>query len=220
MPFSGYQLGPLEFDGNFSEIYFRKDSAPSCLAHEVQHVRERVRVGDGDHVEAAESPQERHDPSAFLTMWRGDDQGLSDRRTILSLSSCRNSAFADANFSASSRRKREAMGGPDVLLWCSTSVPTSGRTLEGHTTSSNSARNAFSHSGYDGGRAGGLAALSAGASTTQLPVDPGDGGDLTALAVQAAAAETVAKDCCNAVSTRRLAAGSTNSLWLRKKSTQ
>jgi hypothetical protein len=40
-----------------------------------------------------------------------------------------------------------------------------------------------------------------------------------ALAAQAAAAETVAKDCSKAVSTRRLAAGSTNSLWLRKKST-
>jgi hypothetical protein len=45
------------------------------------------------------------------------------------------------------------------------------------------------------------------------------GGDWTALAAQAAAAETVAKDCSDAVSTRRLAAGSTNSLWLRKKST-
>ncbi len=56
-------------------------------------------------------------------------------------------------------------------------------------------------------------------STPQRPVDSGDGSDLTALAAQAAAAETVAKDCSDSVSTRRLAAGSTNSLWLRKKST-
>jgi hypothetical protein len=70
------------------------------------------------------SPQGRHDPSAFLTMCRGDEQGLSDRLTILSLSSCRNSAFAAANFSASSRRKRGAMGGLEVLMSCSTSMQT------------------------------------------------------------------------------------------------
>ncbi len=28
-----------------------------------------------------------HDPSAFRTMWSGDDQGLWDLRTILSFSS-------------------------------------------------------------------------------------------------------------------------------------
>jgi hypothetical protein len=80
------------------------------------------------------SPQGRQVPSAFLTMCRGDDKGLSDRRTIPSFSSCKNSALAAANISASSRRKREAMGGPEVLMWCSTSVPTGGRTLEGQTT--------------------------------------------------------------------------------------
>jgi hypothetical protein len=127
------------------------------------------------------SPQGRHDPSAFLTMCRGDEQGLSDSLTILSLSSCRNSAFATANFSASSRRKQEAMGGLEVLIWCSTSVQTGVRTLEGHITSANSARNAFSHSGYSGGGAGGLAALSAAASPPQRPVASGDGGDLMAL---------------------------------------
>ena len=212
------------------------------------------------------SPQGRQVLSAFLTMCRGDDQGLSDRRTIPSFSSCRNSALAAANFSASSRRKREAMGDPEVLMWCSTSVPTGGRTLDGHTTSSNSARNAFNHSGDSGGGAGGPAApaavsppqrpvdpgdgngrpalaaqaaasppqrpvdsgdgggwpalaAQAAVSPPQRPVDPGDGGDWTALAAPAAAAGTVAKDCRDAVSTRRLAAGSTNSLWLRKKST-
>jgi hypothetical protein len=199
-------------------------------------------------------------------MCRGDDQGLSDPRTIRSFSSCRNSALAAANFSASSRRKREAMGGPEVLMWCSTSVPTGGRILEGHTTSSNSAKNAFNHSGDSGGGAGGPAApaevsppqrpvdpgdgggwpplaaqaaasppqrpvdpgdsgswpalaAQAAASPPQRPVDSGDGGDWTALAAQAAAAGTVAKDCKDAVSTRRLAAGSTNSLWLCKKLT-
>ncbi len=62
-------------------------------------------------------------------------------------------------------------------------------------------------------------AAQAAASPQQRPVDSGDGGDWTALAAQAAAVGTVAKDCKDAVSTRRLAAGSTNSLWLRKKST-
>jgi hypothetical protein len=59
------------------------------------------------------SPQGRQVPSAFLTMCRGDDQGLSDRQTIPSFSSCKNSALAAANFSESSRRKWEAMGGPE-----------------------------------------------------------------------------------------------------------
>jgi len=203
------------------------------------------------------SPQGRQVPSAFLTMCRGHDQGLSDRRTIPSFSSCRNSALAAANFSASSRRKWEAMGGPEVLMWCSTSVPTGGRTLEGHTTSSNSAKNAFNHSGDSGGGAGGLAvpaavsppqrpvdsgdgsgrpalAAQAAASPPQRPVDSGDGGSWPSLAAQAPVSPpqrpvdsgdggdwtgTVAKDCKDAVSTRRLAAGLTNSLWLRKKST-
>ncbi len=83
-------------------------------------------------------------------------------------------------------------------MWCSTSMQTGSRTLEGHTTFSNSARNAFSHSGDSGG----LAALSAVASPPQRPVDSGDGGDWMALAAQAVAAETVAKDCSDAVSTR------------------
>ncbi len=127
------------------------------------------------------SPQGRHIPSAFLTMCRGDDQGLSDRRMIPSFSSCRNSALATANFSASSRRKREAMGGPEVLMWCSTFVLTGGRTLEGHTTSSNSAKNAFNHSGNSGGGAGGPAAPAA-MSPPQRPVDPRDGSSWPALA--------------------------------------
>jgi hypothetical protein len=125
------------------------------------------------------------------------------------------------------------MGGPEVLMWCSTSVLTGGRTLEGHTTSSNSAKNALSHSGDSNVGAGRLAAQAA-ASPPQRPVDPGDGGDWPALAAQAVASppqgpvysgdgsdwtETDAKDCSDAVSTRRLAAGSTNSLWLRKKLT-
>ena len=33
------------------------------------------------------SPQGRHDLSAFRTMWIGDDQGLSNLRTIPSFSS-------------------------------------------------------------------------------------------------------------------------------------
>ena len=115
-------------------------------------------------------------------------------------------------------------------MWCSTYVPTGGRILEGHTTSSNAAKNVFNHSCDSGGGAGGPAvpaavsppqrpvdpgdgsgrpalAAQAAASPPQRPVDSGDGGDWTALAAQAAAAGTVAKDCKDAVSTRRLAAG-------------
>jgi hypothetical protein len=145
-------------------------------------------------------------------------RGLADCLTILSISSCRNSAFA-ANYSASSRQKQEVMGSPEVLMWCSTSVPTGSKTLEGRTTSSNSARNALSHSGDSGSGVGGLAAISAAVSTPKLPANSGDAGDWTPLAVEEAATETVAKDCNDAVTTRRLAAGSTSSLWLRKKLT-
>jgi hypothetical protein len=62
-------------------------------------------------------------------------------------------------------------------------------------------------------------AAQAAASPPQRPVDSGDSGDWMALAAQVAAAGTVAKDCKDAVSTRRLAAGSITSLWLRKKLT-
>jgi hypothetical protein len=71
----------------------------------------------------------------------------------------------------------------------------------------------------DPGDGGDWPALAAQASPPQGPVYSGDGGDWTAVAAQAAAAESVAKDCSDVVSTRRLVAGSTNSLWLRKKST-
>ncbi len=56
----------------------------------------------------------------FFTMWRGEAQGLLDRRMIPSRSRAANSAFAAASFSVSSRRKGEAMGGPLVSKWCST----------------------------------------------------------------------------------------------------
>jgi hypothetical protein len=47
-------------------------------------------------------------------MWRGEAQGLLDRLMIPSLSNATNSAFDAASFSASSRRKGQAMGGPLV----------------------------------------------------------------------------------------------------------
>ncbi len=73
----------------------------------------------------------------------------------------------------------------------------------------------------DSGDGGDLLALAAQAAVSppQRPVDSGDSSDWTALAAQAEAAETVAKDCSDTVSTRRLVAGFTISLRLRKKLT-
>ncbi len=42
-----------------------------------------------------------HDPSAFCTMCSGDAQGLSERQTTPSFSSCSNSSFAALSFSSS-----------------------------------------------------------------------------------------------------------------------
>ncbi len=97
----------------------------------------------------------------------------------------RNSALAAANFSASSQRKQEAMGGSEVV-WCSTYVPTGSRTLEGHTTSSNFARNTFRHSGDSSGEAADWLHRRQ-RLPPQRPVDPGDCSDWPALAAQAAA---------------------------------
>jgi hypothetical protein len=57
------------------------------------------------------------------------------------------------SFCTSSRRKRAAMGGPVVLMWCSTSAPTGGRTFDAQTTSANSSKNSFTHGGDSGGAA-------------------------------------------------------------------
>jgi hypothetical protein len=107
------------------------------------------------------SQQGCHDPSAFRTMWSGDDQGLSDLRTILSFSSRSNSAFAAASFFASRRQKRAAMGCPVILMWCSTSDPTGGRTFDAQTTLANSSKNSFTHCGDSSGGASAAAATPA-----------------------------------------------------------
>jgi hypothetical protein len=96
---------------------------------------------------------------------------------------------------------------------------TGGNTLEGFTTSLNSSKNAASHSGDSGGcsgpaaAAGDLGAASAvgGTGPALRGAAGGDGA--------AATAETVAKDCEEAVSTRHAAAGFTDNLKCRKKST-
>ncbi len=58
-----------------------------------------------------------------------------------SLSICKNSARAAANFSPSNSRKREVMG-VVVLMKCFTSPEDLGRTLEAFNTSGNAARTA------------------------------------------------------------------------------
>jgi hypothetical protein len=165
------------------------------------------------------SPHGRQDPSGFRTICSGDDQGLLDLWTIPSRSSCKNSAFAAASLSGSSRRNLLAMGGPVVCIWCSTSALTGGNTLEGFTTSLNSSKNAASHSGDSGGCSGPAAAVGdLGAASAVGGTGPAlrgaAGGDGAA-----ATAETVAKDCEEAVSTRHAAAGFTDNLKCRKKST-
>ena len=97
------------------------------------------------------SPHGRQLPSLFLTIWSGDDQGLSDRLTMPSLSNCKNSALAASSFSPSRRRKRQLIGGPLVAMKCSTPVEAAGRDLEGFTTSLNSCKNNLHQSGDSGG---------------------------------------------------------------------
>jgi hypothetical protein len=55
-----------------------------------------------------------------------------------SSSSCLNSALAAANFSLSSFRNLEAIGGPCVTMWCTTSWLTGGSRLDEQTTAGNS----------------------------------------------------------------------------------
>ncbi len=104
-------------------------------------------------------------------------------------------------------------------MWCSTSELTGGNTLEGFTTSLNSSKNAASHSGDSGGCSdpaavvGGFGTASA-AQVAGPALSDAAGGDGTA-----ATAETVAKDCEEAVSTRHAAAGFTDNLKCLKKST-
>src|SRR5450830_1058998 len=73
-------------------------------------------------------------------MCRGEAHGDEDRLTIPCFSRSANSALAMASFSASSRRKGEAMGGPEVCKKCTTPCDDAGRTWEGVITSEKSLR--------------------------------------------------------------------------------
>ena len=60
------------------------------------------------------SPQGRQDPSSFLTRWSGEDQALSDRRTIPDSSMDWNAFFAETSLSGESRLAFAKTGGPVV----------------------------------------------------------------------------------------------------------
>ncbi len=60
------------------------------------------------------------------------------------------------------------MGSPVILMWCSTSDPTGGRTFDAQTTSANSSKNSFTHCGDSSG--GALAAP----ATSALAADGGE----------------------------------------------
>ncbi len=62
------------------------------------------------------SPQGRHVPSDFITMCRGADQLLDDRRIMPSFSSLENSAFGAASLAGSRLRNRSVAGGPAVCM--------------------------------------------------------------------------------------------------------
>ncbi len=53
------------------------------------------------------------------------------------------------------------MGGPAILIWCSTSDPTGGRTFDAQTTSANSSKNSFTHCGDSSGGTSAAAATPA-----------------------------------------------------------
>jgi hypothetical protein len=53
------------------------------------------------------------------------------------------------------------VGGPVILMWCSTSDPTGGRTFDAQTTSANSSKNSFTHCGDSSGGASAVEATPA-----------------------------------------------------------
>ena len=145
---------------SFSEIYFRKKSPPSRLARKIQHVGQWVRVGNGDQVEAAEISAGLPRPVRL--------PHHVERRRPGAVRPADYPVFLQLSFSASRRRKRAAMGGPVILIWCSTSDPTGGRTFDAQTTSANSSKNSFTHCGDSSG--GALAAP----ATSALAADGGE----------------------------------------------
>ena len=75
------------------------------------------------------------DPSVFLTMSRGEAHGLVERLTTPAASKAKNSFFAAASFSVSSRRNADAIGGPEVLRKWATSHEVCGSFFPGLSTS-------------------------------------------------------------------------------------
>ena len=73
-------------------------------------------------------------------MCRGEAHGLEDRRTIPIASILSNSALATDNFSGERRRARACMGGPLVVMKCSTVCLVVDCTKFGVTMSGNSPR--------------------------------------------------------------------------------
>ena len=60
------------------------------------------------------SPQERHEPSAFLIIWRAEAHGLDGGRTIPRSSNIANSLFARSNFAGDNGLGLQNRGGPFI----------------------------------------------------------------------------------------------------------
>jgi hypothetical protein len=81
------------------------------------------------------SPHGLHVPSFLGTICRGEAQGEVNLCTIPSLSITSNSCRVASSLAPSSLLNLEAMGGPDVLIWCRTSWLGTGRVFPTFTTS-------------------------------------------------------------------------------------
>jgi hypothetical protein len=66
------------------------------------------------------SPQGRHPPHFFRTMWRGELQLLCDRCTMPAASMESNSARAASSLTGSSLLNLAVTGWPVVEIWCCT----------------------------------------------------------------------------------------------------
>ncbi len=101
---------------------------PACLAEGKPRLHNQVE--QGKIVEGT--------PLAFFTMCSGLDHEEADSWMMPSSFSCLNSVFAAANFSPSSFRNLEAIGDPEVTIWCTTSWLTCGSRLDEQNTAGNS----------------------------------------------------------------------------------
>jgi hypothetical protein len=100
---------------SFHQIYCGEDSSVSRLLCKVGNVPNGILVGDGRSVQC--TIVATGSPAVFFLRdeWRGEAQGLSERRAVPFRNISSNSDFAIRMRSGASRRGRDVTGGPGVV---------------------------------------------------------------------------------------------------------